>query len=151
MALTASYVEIAEALVAKLEANSTALGLKGVFYGDQNKLPATPIVCVEPDIKDNVAMTPTRNLTVEVLIFLIVYHSAVDSPQANRQASDTLAEAIEDLIHEDPFLLRNDATPRVVQCYIKSIASGYVKKGTGIVRASRLTFHALTKHQLPNG
>lgn len=150
MALSTSYIEIAELLMTKLQNNSMALGLQGVFYGDQNLIPATPVVCVEPDGKDVTQITGFRKIDYDVNIFLLVYHGAIGSIQLNRQNTDLLAESIETLIHADKGLLRADGTASVIHCYITKIASGYVKKGNSTLRASRLTFLAKTQAQLPN-
>jgi hypothetical protein len=149
MTLTASLAEVTQALVDKLELNADSLGLKGIYYGDQNKLPITPIACVEPDNKDIISISPFRKVEIELTLYIVVYHSYVESPQANRQEADLMAESIETLIHADKGLLRTDGTPRVIHCYIKQVTSGYVKKGTSTVRASRLTFSARTQNQLP--
>lgn len=149
MALSTSLPDITQALVDKLTTNSASLGLKGVFYGDQDKLSATPIACVEPDMKDNISISPFRKLEIEMTIYIVVYHSLVESAQLNRKDADNMADAIETLIHLDKGLLRLDGTARVTHCYIKRIASGYVKKGSSVVRASRLTFSARTQNQLP--
>lgn len=147
MTLASTYSEVANLLVTKLTNASNQLGLQGVYYGDQALLPATPIVCVEPDMKEVVEFSPFRKVDSMITIFIIVYTSAVESPQANRQDSDALAEKIEAFIHKDAQLLRPDLSASVIDCYITRVASGYVKKGTSIIRASRLTFTARTQYQ----
>lgn len=149
MAYAKSIEEVADLLVTKLTNNSTLLGIQGVFYGDQNLLPATPVICVEPDVKD-VSITPFRLINADISIYLIIYHSAVTSGQTNSRNADIMAQAVEDLIHADKQLLRGDGTASVIHCYIAKTAAGYVKKGTGTIRASRLTFTAKTQYQLPN-
>lgn len=149
MTLSASLADITQALVDKLTADATTLGLKGVFYGDQDKLPATPIVCVEPDNKDVMSYSPFRKTEIEITVYIIVYHSAIESPQQNRKDADAMAEAIETFLNADKNLKRTDHTDRVIHCYIKHVASGYAKKGNSVVRASRLTFSARTQDQLP--
>lgn len=149
MTLSASLADITQALVDKLTTNSVTLGLKGVFYGDQDKLPATPIACVEPDMKEIISITPFRKEDIDITVYIIVYHSIVESAQLNRKAVDIMAEAIETLINADKNLKRLDGSDRVIHCYIKRVASGYAKKGNSVVRASRLTFSAITQDQLP--
>lgn len=150
MALAVHMYEIAEALVTKLETNKVSLGLADVFYGDQEKLPSTPIACVEPDTKTNTLSSAQRKVQIEFQVFILLYHSAVQSPEANRRDSDQLAADIETLIHADRTLLRPDLTDRVIHCMIESVASGYVTKSNTLVRASRLTFSALSQTILPS-
>lgn len=144
MTLATTIPEVAEALFDKLEANKVVLGIQAVYYGDQNRLPVTPAVCIEPDAKTNTLKSAFRMVSLDFKVYILIYHSQVTSPQDNRRNADALAEAVETLIHAD-----KDLGGRVIHCMIDEIASGYVTKGNSLVRASRLTFSALSQNQLP--
>ena len=149
MTLSASLAEITQALVDKLTADMATLGLNAVFYGDQDKLSTTPMACVEPDVKKVMEITPFRKTTLSISVHIIIYHSAVTSPQLNKKNADLMAEAVETFLNADKNLKRTDGSDRVIHCYIEEVASGYVTKNKTPVRASRLTFSALTQDQLP--
>jgi len=144
MPLTASLVAICDALKTKLETNSTILGLKAVYYGDQDKLPVSPVVCVEPDTKVRDLKGVPRKTEVTVTVYLMVYHSEITDVQTNRYSADELAEAVETLVHQDPQL-----DGLVVHCMITRVESGYSNKANSIMRSSRLTFEATTQELLP--
>lgn len=147
MTLSHSIVDVAAALEQKLNDNAATLGLKAVYYGDQERLATTPVVCVEPDTKvqEYRGGGVNRMLGVNITIFLLVYHSFVQSPQENRRGADQLAEAIEDLIHQDVNL-----GGLVIECHVSEVASGYATKGNSLVRANRITVVHTTQNRLPS-
>jgi hypothetical protein len=144
MPLTDKLTDVGVFLATLLTENIGALGIKAVFYGDQVKLPSTPVVCVEPDGKSRILSSTTRRTDIELRVFVIVYHSAVKSPQSNRYDSDLLAESIEELIHT-----KRTMGGLVIHSMVTAIESGYSTKETSLVRASRLTVEARSKTQLP--
>lgn len=147
MALSHSIVDVAAAHEQLLNDNMNALGVKAVYYGDQDKLATTPVVCVEPDTKkqDYRGGGVNRMLGVNITVFLLVYHSFVQSAQENRKGADQLAEAIEDLIHQDATL-----GGLVIECHVSEVASGYATKGNSLVRANRITIEHVTQNRLPS-
>lgn len=144
MTLTASLVEVSESLYNKFEAAKGTLGIGAVFYGDQNRLPVTPALCVEPDGKTNTLKSAFRVIAIEFKVYVLLYHGSVTSPQDNRRAADALAEAVETLIHADRTL-----GGLVTHCMVDEVASGYITKGSTLIRSSRLTFSAISQNQLP--
>ena len=144
MPLTPSLSVIANKLFVKFNDNKIDLGLEDVYYGDQNRVPVTPALCIEPETKTNTLKSAFRTVNVEFKVYIIVYHSQVASPQDNRRNADALAEALETFVHAD-----RDLGGLVTHCMIDEIASGYITKGTTLMRASRLTFSAISQNQLP--
>jgi hypothetical protein len=144
MTLTASLAQVSEALFTKFETNKASLGIEAVYYGDQNRLPVTPALCVEPDAKQNTLKSALRVIAIEFKVYILIYHSSVTSPQDNRRAADALAEATETLIHADRTL-----GGLVTHCMVDEVASGYVTKNNSLMRASRLSFSAISQNQLP--
>ena len=149
MALTDSYTAVAKDIQARLEANKTALGLEDVFYGDQNRIPRTPAVCVEAANKTRELNGLPRRTEVDMTIYVIVYHYKITNVQDVQEEVDTLAEQIEDFLHLDAQLRDNAQEPTVVDSHVRSVESGYQQKKNSMFRATRLTFVARSQVQLP--
>lgn len=151
MALSQSLSEVCTYVFNKLDAsaNKIAIGYLAVFYGDQDKLPTTPMICIEPDRKVRTLNGVPRRTLVEFRVHVILYHSGVTSPQTNRRDADEMAEEIEALLHADPRLGASAGTQLAVNSLVTSIESGYVTKAGSLVRASRLTFDVTSQAQLP--
>lgn len=136
--LTGSLVVVTQAVVDCLIANADTLGVdsnKGIFYGDQNQIPITPALCVEPDNKaQDYKGTGTSRYRQIFTVYVLCYHSKVQSPQSNRKDADTMAEKIQAVLHID-----RTYGGIVVDMYVSSIASGYAPKEGELMRASRLT------------
>lgn len=145
MPLTDKLSVVSQALVTKLRDNQAGLGLNAVYYGDQDKLPTSPIACVEPDTKNNTLKSAQRMILVDFSAYILIYHSGVVSPQVNRSESDEMAEAVETLVHADRTL-----GDLLIHCMITEVASGYANKAGSLVRASRLTFNGQSQALLPS-
>lgn len=149
MALATSLDEITQAVIDFITDNKITLGIADVFYGDQMLLPRTPAVCVEPESKEFGEPGPSRKVTLDFSVFILVYHSEVRSPQSNAKDALALAESIANLLHTNPKLKRTDNSDRVIHCMVKQVGNGYSSKDNTIVRSSRLTFSALSQEILP--
>jgi hypothetical protein len=143
--LTGSLELVCQYLFELLEANKDILQLEDVFYGDQDKLPRTPAACVEPGEKDRELKGAQRMTRVTFRIYVLIYHSAVTSPQSNRRSADRTAEAIEGLIHSDPRM-----GGLVIHGFCTNVSSGYANRTGTLVRASRITFEAQSQELLPS-
>jgi hypothetical protein len=118
-----------------------------VFYGDQDRIPGYPAICLEPDMSDysEPAQTYTsRRTNITLGFFIIVYHGEVRDPQFNRRDADVLAKECADLVHS-----HFSGEGRVIYCWVSNITSGFATKAGTLVRASRLTVSAYTQDQLP--
>jgi hypothetical protein len=144
MPLTDKMSVIAEYMYNQLLTNMGTLGLAAVYYGDQDKIPTTPVACVEPDTKTRTLNGAPRKTAVDLSLYVLVYHSGLRDPQSNRQDADILAERIEDFFHEDRTL-----GDQVIDCMVSTIESGYAQKTNDVMRASRLTLTARTQQMLP--
>lgn len=127
-----------------LVAHKSDLGLQAVYYGDQDHLPVSPAVCVEPQGKTRTLVRIGRGTDVEFSLFLLLYGSKIRDPQTNRADIDQLAEDIEALVHQDERL-----GGLVVTSLVTRIESGYATKSNAIMRASRLTIEARSQERLP--
>lgn len=149
MPLTNSYLYVAKDVQARLEVAKTDLGLADIFYGDQDRIPRTPTVCVEPGSKNRDLNGHPRRTEVRFTTYLIVYHYMVRSTEEIREANDDLAEDIETLLHLDAQLRDSEGEPTVIDSIVSSIESGYQQKRNSLFRASRLTFEARSQIHLP--
>lgn len=126
-----------------LSTNAVALGLKGVFFGDRNKIPFVPAACVEPvDKRRELAGAPRRTENT-FQVYVLIYHALVDDTERTLTESLTRAEAVETLLHADPQL-----GGLVIHGLVRSLESGVAYKQS-LFRATRLTFEGLTKTNLP--
>src|SRR6478752_2186897 len=103
MGLTASTVDVCNAIKQKLIDTKNTTGLEDIFYGDQTLIATTPIACVEPGPKQNVLSESAvyRKLNIEFTEYIIVYISKVTSTEINAEDADTLGEVLEGIIHQD--------------------------------------------------
>lgn len=140
--LTGSLAEVTSLIYDLMidETNAEAIGVdpeKGVFYGDQDLLNTTPMLCVEPDTKEQdykgsggVGPMMSQNF----IVYILCYHSAVKSPQGNRKDADAFAERVETVIHSNRTL-----GGKIIEMHVATITSGYATKSNTLVRASRVT------------
>jgi hypothetical protein len=144
MGLSGSLVTFSGYLFAMMQANYTALGLEGLFYGDQAKIPLVPAVCVDSNGKQRTIARTSRGTDVNLTAFIIIYHSLVSDVQVTRREVDTLAEQIEAIVHADPQLGGN-----VIHSLVSTMQSGYATKSGAMFRSCRLTVTGLSQEQLP--
>lgn len=142
--LTDSLVTVAKYIEAMLTAQQVALNVKDVFFGDQERIPRTPAICVEPGDKKREYNGAPRRTQVDFTVYVIVYHYRIKDTQSIREENDLLSEAIETQIHMDCRL-----GGYVVNSLVTSVESGYQVKGNSLFRASRLTIGARSQVQLP--
>lgn len=143
MPLTAKVVDICDYLLNLLADNQASLGIEGLAYGDVERLPVTPYVCVEPEDKTRTLKNAQRMTNLNFTIFIIVYFGPVASVQANRRGADILAESIEDLVHS-----KKSLDGLVTHGMITNIASGYANRDRTLIRASRMTYEGISQELL---
>jgi hypothetical protein len=143
--LTGSLVDICDYLFNLLDTNRSLLGLEGVYYGDQELLPATPTACVDPGEKPRGLKGAQRMSRVEFRVYILVYHSKVQATSVNRRDADIMAEAIETLIHT-----KRSLDGLVIDGMITNVSSGYMARGNTFICSSRLTYEAQSQQLLPH-
>jgi hypothetical protein len=152
--LTARNSVIAARQVALIQANmvdNTAFfdpPIKGVSYGDQDKIPAYPWVCVEPNDKERMwPPTPTDQTDVILETYIYVYYAVVtQSDPINRQRADELSEAVEEYFNVWQRRLKDaNGNDLVVYGYCIKNESGYVRKETNRVKSARITWRGRSK------
>lgn len=149
MVLIDSYTALAQDVKTRLEDNASALGLKAVYYGDQERIPYTPTAAIEPGGKERRLNGMPRRTEVSLTCYIIVYHYSLASTQDIRLENDTLAEDIETFLHEDCQLKDTNGEMTVIDSMVPNIESGIMVKRNTLFRASRITFEARSQVQLP--
>ena len=144
MPFTDSLVELTQYVFDKLTLVKNELEVVDIFYGDQDRIPRSPTLCVEPINLRRELAGATRRTNNIFLIYVLSYHSEVRSPQSNRKDSDKLAEAVATVLHADPTM-----GTRVAHSYVIETVSGYQVKSNQMFRANRLTLEARNITQLP--
>ena len=143
--LTDSLTSITNYLFDKFDSTRDTYGLQDVFYGDQDSIPRSPCLCVEPGPKTRNVGGVNRRSDNTFLVYLILYHSEVRSSQTNMRDVVLLAEQIEEAVHADPRL-----GGLVTHCYCSQIIPGYATKASGgQMKAARITVEGMTKTNLP--
>lgn len=117
-----------------------------VFYGDQQMVPRTPAVAVEPgaltrSLSGKGASGRTDNVFT---IYLMAYLAKISSNQAVRKQSDELAERLVNILHSDRTM-----GGLVIHGFVTSLESGFAVRGGTLMRTARLTWQGLTKTLIP--
>lgn len=121
--------------------------IQDVWYGDQDRIPRTPALCVEPSDKArDLEGVPnmTRN---EFEVFLLIYHNKAQDNQDTRLEVDQIAEQVEDFLHTDLQLVVA-GNPLIIHGYVTRIESGMQYKQGTLYRAARITYYARNKTSL---
>lgn len=147
MTLTTKTSVVTQAIIDLLEANSVSLGLKQVFYGDEELIPKYPSVGVDPG-------PLRRNYTGESLrtdnnftVYLMVYHGAIRSAQITRKAADVLAETIVDLLHTNVRLGEGSAQ-LLIDSLVTVTEPGFAKRGNELLQTTRIQWTGYNKTAL---
>lgn len=104
MPLTDKASVVAVAVQALIESNKDALGLDQVYYGDQLNIPNAKCAAVRVGRKTREragVAGPGGRMMNYMPIIINVYNSTVTDEASGRLVVDQIAEAIEDLLHQD--------------------------------------------------
>src|SRR5436309_1462962 len=88
-------------LVFQLHADALGIEEEMIFYGDQDRIPGYPTICLEPDVRNFSEPSSTylgRKTTLELNFFIFVYHGEVRDPIANRRDADKLATSCKNIV-----------------------------------------------------
>jgi hypothetical protein len=147
----ANIVTIAQLLRTKIQTapgGTFTIAPQDVFYGDQDRIPRTPAVCIEPGDKTR-TLTGAPNMTTnEFEVFILVYHDKVEDVQAIRQEVDVLAYEIEKYIHKDLQLKNGTSNPALIYGFVRANESGYTIKAGTLYRSARLIYFGMNKTSL---
>jgi hypothetical protein len=121
-----------------------------VWYGDQDRIPRTPAICIEPNEK-NRTLAGLPNMTEnEFQIYIMVYHNKAQDNQNTRLECDQVAFDVEKLLHQDLQLTAgNPSDPMMIHGFVRSNESGYTFKAGTLYRSARLSWFGKNKTSLP--
>jgi hypothetical protein len=123
----------------------TELGFEDVFFGDQDMVPRTPAIAVDPlrldrEIQGIMSGGMTKNT---FLIYVFVYHAPIQNGQVTRQESDQLADAVQNVLHQDLTL-----GGLIIHGFCTMSESGVAHRGGSMLRTHRITWTGISKKGL---
>jgi hypothetical protein len=138
--LTGNTTVVTQAVVDLLLANPQ-LGWKEVLYGDIDRIPKTPTICVESgavelDWPPSPSFWTQHNFTVYAMCY---FCKVVEQAQLKKEA-DAFAEAVRDVIHQNKTL--NDI---VIHGNVTLMEPGIARRGGAKLRTTRLTIRYISK------
>jgi len=140
-----SLYTVAKYLENLITTAKAGLNVSDVYYGDQEKIPRVPTVCVDTGSKRRELNGAPRRVMVDMELYVLVYTGAVASLSANREQDDLIAEAVETLIHLDATM-----GGLVIDSLVSDIEYGYALRNNSLFRTARLTVTARDQVQLPS-
>lgn len=141
---TDSVAVLAAYLETLLKANQVTLNVADVFYSDQQRIPRTPTICVDPSSKTREIIGAPRRTKNVMEVYIILYFSRVIDVQVNSRDSDAMCDAVEAIVHADPTLGN-----LVIHSLVTHTEAGYRIREDTQFRAARLTVQAESQSMLP--
>jgi len=149
--ITDSVDVVAQYVIDKLKANASLLKATSgvttdaadIYYGDQEKFPRTPSICVDPGNRRRDLQGVSYRTDNNFVLYIYVYHARVQDNQLTRKEAQQISEAIETLLHQDPQLGGN-----VIHSFCSLNESGYVYRQNTMYRTNRVTFEPYSKTRL---
>jgi len=118
------------------------LGLAKVYYGQQRLMPDFPSVCVESLPKVRAWTGAGHRFEVKLRVGLLVYCTKIQSSIITKKQSEEIAEAIEDVLHED-FTLDN----LVLHGMVTRIDYGVSRVEDVMIRSVRMQWEAMSREE----
>lgn len=120
-----------------------AVGVDDVYYGDQEKFPRSPSVCVDPGNRQRTLQGVSYRTDNAFTVYILVYHARIQDNQVTRKEAQQISEQIETALHLDPQLGGN-----VIHSFCSLNESGYVYRQGTMYRTNRITFEPYSKTRL---
>ncbi len=144
--------QVAQRIFDLLDANRVALyGADAmVFYGDQDKIPVSPTICVEAGPMDRVlasAMGPKGRTENNFTVYIIIYYASVKSNQLTKLEAEVISEATANFLDNNPQLVLA-GEEMVIHGFTRVVDHGYARRNSTLMYGSRLTWAGKTKMQL---
>jgi hypothetical protein len=140
--MTGDPSEVTLAIKDLLQDNQQMLGLNGIYYGDQERIPTTPAVAVEAG-PYTAELMPSR-VRHNFSVFLLIYHSKLQDGQTTKLECDQFAERVRDLLHGHRTL-----DGLVIHGFVSAMDPGYALRAGALLRANRVTWDAISHTVLP--
>jgi hypothetical protein len=149
--ITDSVDTVTQYVIDKLKANAAVLKTstnvvvdpQDIYYGDQEKFPRTPSICVDPGNRARILQGVSYRTDNNFVLYIYVYHAKVQDNQITRKEVQQISEAIETLLHSDPQL-----GGIVIHSFCTLNESGYVYRQNTMYRTCRITFEPYSKTKL---
>jgi hypothetical protein len=135
-------VDVCEAIESYLNGLKDNLGIKRVWYGDDDLVPHTPTVAIIPEGKSRNLSDTGHMVQTQYDIGIMIYHSDLKAPNVTRKDCDKLAQVIEDALHD------NKKIGGVIFGYVRSMEPGVTKRGSTMLRATRLLWRGISKERI---
>jgi hypothetical protein len=145
--------EIGQRILSLLETEPAKTTLFGsgamVFYGDQDKLPVTPTVCVETGTTSRPLAGVPAQVEANHTCYILIYYGKVQSTEVNKREGEVMAEAVVRFL-DDNLQLRDSAgnDPMVIHGWCTEIDPGYAIKDGTLWHAVRITWQGKSKYRL---
>jgi hypothetical protein len=124
--------------------NKTNLGIVDTWYGDQELMPHTPSVCINPGTKQREFQGASFRTLNSIETYVMVYFGKIQDVQANVHGATQMGDAIETLVHSDLKLGGN-----VIAVLCTQNEPGMINKAGVWMMGARLTFTSTTKTTFP--
>jgi hypothetical protein len=135
-----------------LESQKDQLGVQQVFYGDQQRIPQSPVVCVEPAIVDRPLTGTSYTTTNSFTISIIVYHTSMDGIEKILRVTDEITERVADALNLEStapnFGGGTQLDGKVISGHVVRLEHGYRTLNDRLMRANRLVWEGITKTPL---
>lgn len=136
--------DVAEAVLAVLDAAKVPLGIQDVWFGEQNKIPRTPAACVVADRKARELVGVPRAVTNTFAVRIDLYVMKVQDVQVSDAEVVALADNVEVVLHADLTF-----GGLVYSSLVVSNEQGVFNKGQTNYRSARLVLELQSRTQLP--
>ncbi len=140
---TRNLSDVVSQIITTLQANQEMLGILDVYYGDQDQVPRTPAVCVEPAELTRPTISPTLYVENHFTVHILIYVSSLEGKQELRKFTDKLSESISEVLHADTTL-----NGLVLLGYIQKVEAGYNVKQGKMMWATRCEWVGFNKMSL---
>lgn len=133
--------------------NVPMVNIDDIFYGDQDKLPRVPAVCLEPGnvVRDLDGVATRGMVRNNFSVAIFVYHVNMEVQQTRMQV-DEIGEAIQTLLHANLQLKVGGTDPQdetVIHGFVTGFQSGYTfRQPKGLYRSVMMTWEGTTKTRL---
>lgn len=144
MAHSDKVSEIGPALETFLVGRKQNLGLRDIWYGDDNDLiPQTPAIVIAPGVKER-ELTNTGYTTLNTFRFtLMLFHSRLTDPTVVRKECDAKAEQLEDTLHSNKRLGN-----LLLTSHVRSMEYGAAFRNNVALKATRLLWVATSQTRI---
>jgi len=152
MAYTYRGSLVARAIKDFIDLNKDSLGVKQVFYGDQQTFAKYPSVCVEPAITTRELSGMPYQTDNLFTINILMYFASLQGTEMIQEVCDDLSESLADALNKESIDVQFAGGTRfggiIISGHVSRSEYGYKMLGDKLVRANRLIWIGMTKTRL---